>query len=113
MKAILCTELTGPDGLAVADLPDPSAGPGQVMVGIRTCGLLLVKNVLAVGLYWGGYAKRNPQVLTDSLAPLFAWQTPGKLKPHISATFPLAKTGEAMRSLMERRSRGKVVVTTS
>ncbi len=75
-------------------------------------GLLLVKNVSAVGLYWGAYARRNPQVLTDSLAQLFAWHAVGKLKPHISATFPLAETGEAMRSLMERRSKGKVVVVT-
>lgn len=75
-------------------------------------GLLLVKNVAVVGLYWGAYAKRDPQVLTDSLAQLFAWQAVGKLKPHISATFPLAETGEALRLLMERRSRGKVVVVT-
>lgn len=75
-------------------------------------GLLLVKNVSAVGLYWGAYARRNPQVLTASLAQLFAWHAAGKLKPHISATFPLAETGEAMRSLMERRSKGKVVVVT-
>lgn len=73
-------------------------------------GLLLVKNASAVGLYWGAYAKRNPQVLSDSLASLFAWHAAGKLKPHISATFPLAETAEALRSLMERRSRGKVVV---
>lgn len=73
-------------------------------------GLLLVKNVSAVGLYWGAYAKRNPQVLTDSLATLFAWHAAGKLKPHISATYPLAQTGEALRALMERRSTGKVVV---
>ncbi len=75
-------------------------------------GLLLVKNVAVVGLYWGAYAKRDPQVLTDSLAQLFAWQAVGKLKPHISATFPLAETGEALRLLMERKSVGKVVVTT-
>lgn len=87
-------------GFASGRIPQPPAG------------LLLVKNVSVVGLYWGAYAKRNPQVLTASLAQLFAWQAEGKLKPHISATFPLAETSAAMRSLMERRSVGKVVVTT-
>ncbi len=76
-------------------------------------GLLLVKNASAVGLYWGAYAKRNPAVLTDSLVTLFGWHAAGKLKPHISATYPLAETGEALRALMERRSTGKVVVVTS
>jgi len=73
-------------------------------------GLLLVKNVSAVGLYWAAYAKRDPQVLTDSLTQLFAWQAAGKLKPHISTTYPLADTGAALRALMERRSVGKVIV---
>lgn len=87
-------------GFAGGRIPQPPAG------------LLLVKNVSVVGLYWGAYAKRDPQTLTESLAQLFAWQAAGKLKPHISATFPLEKTGDALRSLMERRSVGKVVVTT-
>ena len=73
-------------------------------------GLLLVKNVSAVGLYWGAYAKRNPQVLTDSLSTLFGWHAAGKLKPHISAAYPLEQAGEALAALMERRSQGKVVV---
>lgn len=88
-------------GFASGRIPQPPAG------------LLLVKNVSVVGLYWGAYAKRDPQVLTASLAQLFAWQAEGKLTPHISATFPLEKTGDALRSLMERRSVGKVVVTTA
>jgi len=87
-------------GFASGRIPQPPAG------------LLLVKNVSVVGLYWGAYARRNPQALTDSLAQLFAWQAEGKLKPHISAAFPLGKSGDALRSLMERRSVGKVVVTT-
>ena len=87
-------------GFASGRIPQPPAG------------LLLVKNVSVVGLYWGAYAKRDPQTLTASLAQLFAWQAEGKLKPHISAAYPLEETGEALRSLMERRSVGKVVVVT-
>ncbi len=87
-------------GFASGRIPQPPAG------------LLLVKNISVVGLYWGAYAKRDPQVLTDSLAQLFAWQAAGQLKPHISAAYPLAETGAALQSLMERRSVGKVVVMT-
>ena len=51
MKAILCTELTGPDGLAVADLSDPTAGPGQVVVGIRACGVNFADTLIVQGQY--------------------------------------------------------------
>ena len=31
---------------------------------------MLVKNISAIGVYWGGYLKFNPKALTDSLAEL-------------------------------------------
>ena len=42
---------------------------------------------------------------------LLAWLAAGKLKPHISARFPLEKAPDAMRELRERRAVGRVVVT--
>lgn len=72
--------------------------------------LALVKNFSVVGVYWGAYAKRKPQVLTDSLSTLMAWHGQGKLKPYISQTFPLHETPAAFHTLMERRALGKVVV---
>lgn len=76
-------------------------------------GLVLVKNISIVGLYWGSYARHNPRVLTGSLATLLGWYTEGKIRPHVSATYPLEQTAEALRSLIERRSTGKVVVVGS
>jgi NADPH2:quinone reductase len=35
----------------------------------------------------------------------------GKLRPHISARFPLARAGEAIRMLADRKAMGKVIVT--
>jgi NADPH:quinone reductase-like Zn-dependent oxidoreductase len=32
------------------------------------------------------------------------------LKPHVSAQIPLARAGEAIRLLMDRKAQGKVVV---
>ena len=72
--------------------------------------LLLVKNISAVGLYWGAYAKNAPKVLTDSLATLFGWYVEGKIKPHISQTFPLEKAADALNSLIQRKATGKVVL---
>lgn len=45
---------------------------------------LLVKNISVMGLYWGGYQKFRPDVLTGSLETLVGWYAEGGLRPHIS-----------------------------
>ncbi|GAB4386161.1 NADPH:quinone oxidoreductase family protein [Albidovulum sp.] len=72
---------------------------------------LLVKNIAVLGLYWGGYLAFRPEVVTSSLRTLFGWYAEGGLEPHISHRFPLAQAAEALATLRERRSTGKVVVT--
>ena len=73
--------------------------------------ILLVKNLTVLGLYWGGYAKLRPSVLTDSFRQLFIWFAEGRLTPHVSHTLPLQDANDALELLAERRSTGKVVVT--
>ncbi|MEQ8290569.1 MAG: NADPH:quinone oxidoreductase family protein [Roseovarius sp.] len=72
---------------------------------------LLVKNISVLGLYWGGYLKFRPQVISDSLATLFGWYAEGKLKPHVSHTLPLDRAEEGLDLLRTRKSTGKVVIT--
>jgi NADPH2:quinone reductase len=72
----------------------------------------LVKNLEIHGLYWGGYLKLAPELLTGSMAQLFDWFSEGGLVPHISAQIPLERTAEALDLLRARRSTGKVVVLT-
>jgi NADPH2:quinone reductase len=73
--------------------------------------LLLVKNISVMGLYWGGYLRFAPDILTASLSELMALYSAGRIEPHVSATFPLARAGEALELLRSRSSTGKVVVT--
>ena len=72
--------------------------------------ILLVKNLTVLGLYWGGYARINPTVLTDSFKTLFDWYVAGKLKPHVSHVAPLEQANEALELLRSRKATGKVVV---
>ena len=73
--------------------------------------LTLVKNCSVVGVFWGAYARKQPHTLLQSLQTLLGWYSEGKLKPHISATYPLEQVAEAMNSLIKRKSTGKVVLT--
>lgn len=72
--------------------------------------LALVKNFSVVGLYWGRYSQKDPSTLMGSMKQLLNWFSEGKLKPHISQTFPLEQGSEALLTLMERRAQGKVVL---
>lgn len=72
---------------------------------------LLVKNIDAIGFYWGGYLKWAPERLAGSLAELMQMYEAGQLSPHIGATRPLAQAAEALELLRSRKVAGKVVVT--
>jgi NADPH2:quinone reductase len=72
---------------------------------------LLVKNLTVLGVYWGGYLKFRPEVITDSLRTMLGWYDEGKLKPHVSHVLPLEQAAEGLELLRARKSTGKVVIT--
>jgi NADPH:quinone reductase len=74
--------------------------------------ILLVKNIDVIGFYWGSYQARKPELLRDSYSKLLHWFEEGKLKPHISAHMDLNEVARAMELLRQRKSTGKVVLTT-
>lgn len=63
-----------------------------------------------VGVYWGEWARRAPGEFAAAVKELCAWYGQGKLRPHVSATYPLARAAEAMQLLAARRAKGKVVI---
>jgi NADPH2:quinone reductase len=73
--------------------------------------LTLLKGCQIVGVFWGASTARDPQHTRESLEALLRMVCEGKLAPHISARIPLARAGEAIRLLMDRKALGKVVVT--
>ncbi|MCA3696411.1 NADPH:quinone oxidoreductase family protein [Aquidulcibacter sp.] len=73
--------------------------------------LTLLKSCQIVGVFWGAFTARNPKANQENIAELMALYAAGKIKPHVSAHFPLDKGAEAIRHLMDRKATGKVVVT--
>jgi NADPH2:quinone reductase len=74
--------------------------------------LTLLKGSSVVGVFWGEFTRREPQQSTQNNRELMDLFLAGKLRPHICATFPLARTAEALQVLTSRKALGKVVVTT-
>lgn len=71
---------------------------------------LLVKNISIVGVYWGAYRTRDPEVFRNGFAELTRWWDEGKLKPHVSQIFPLADAPKALAMLEGRQSTGRLVI---
>ncbi|MEO0600383.1 MAG: NADPH:quinone oxidoreductase family protein [Myxococcota bacterium] len=51
MRAALITELTGPDGIAVRDLPTPEPQPGEVRIRVEAAGVNFPDLLMSRGLY--------------------------------------------------------------
>jgi NADPH2:quinone reductase len=75
--------------------------------------LALLKGASVVGVFWGDFGKREPKEFAQSLRQIAAWYEQGKVKPHVSQTFPLARAAEALKLMAARKVKGKVVLTVS
>ncbi len=73
--------------------------------------LVLLKGCEVVGVFWGAFAAREPDLNRENLALLGRWYQEGRIRPHVSATYPLERAADALRDLIERRATGKLVLT--
>lgn len=73
--------------------------------------LTLLKSSSIVGVFWGASVAREPKLHESNVRDLFKLHADGKIKPRISARYPLAEGGKAIRALMDRTATGKLVVT--
>ncbi|HLJ89268.1 MAG TPA: NADPH:quinone oxidoreductase family protein [Candidatus Angelobacter sp.] len=74
--------------------------------------IALVKNIDVIGFYWGSYFSHKPALVRQSFDQLFRWFEAGKLQPHVSERMDLKDAGLALGMLRDRKSTGKVVLTT-
>ena len=72
--------------------------------------LLLLKQAAMLGVFWGAWARAHPAANAADFAQLFAWHAAGRLRPHVSARFPLERFREALNTVVERRAQGKVAL---
>ena len=72
--------------------------------------LTLLKGCSIVGVFWGAFMRKEPGAAAKNHAQLMTWLTTGKLKPLISAVYPLAQAPRALKDLIERKAMGKVVL---
>ena len=74
--------------------------------------LPLLKGFSIVGVFWGSFTRKEPKKNEANVRELLAWIAGGKLKPLVSEAFPLEQAAQALKDVMERRVKGKVVLVT-
>jgi NADPH2:quinone reductase len=72
--------------------------------------LPLLKGSAIVGVYWGDWMRREPEAARREMSELLGWLADGRVKPHVSARYPLARTADALVALARRAVTGKVVI---
>ena len=72
--------------------------------------LALLKNCAIVGIFWGAWTERDAAASEQNNRELVAFYQQGKIKPHVSGHYPLAKAGDAIADLAARKALGKLVV---
>lgn len=73
---------------------------------------VLIKNYSVVGLHWGLYARRAPELIPPAMLQLFELYRAGVIKPYISARLPLTEAPAALALVGGGKSTGKVVLQT-
>lgn len=72
--------------------------------------ILLVKNVAALGFYFGAYLEQNPDIAKAGMAELLDLLSSGKISPMVSAVYSLSDAMEALDAIRNRTATGKLVI---
>lgn len=72
--------------------------------------LALVKGFSLVGVFWGSFTQREPEVYAANMQELLGWYGEGKIKPYVEQTFPLAQAAKALEHIHSRKATGKIVL---
>ncbi|XP_059001950.1 quinone oxidoreductase-like protein 2 isoform X8 [Mustela lutreola] len=124
-ETVLVTAAAGATGLAVIDVAtnvlqaQVLAWEGRiVVVGFAggniasvPANLLLLKNISAMGLYWGRYKEQSFPVFSRTLSSALQYCQQGRIQPHIGAVFKLEEVNDAFLHVIQRKSTGKVLIS--
>ncbi len=124
-------ELTGGEGADV--VYDPVGGElaeqafratawhGRYLVIGFACGdipkfpanIALLKEASIIGVWWGTWAMKNPQLQIQNMLAMAQLIKEGTLTPRVTKSYALDEYVDAFKAITERRARGKVILRMS
>ncbi len=73
--------------------------------------LALLKGCSIVGVFWGRFTGEEPAVNLQNIQALWELFESGRIRPVVTDCFPIEQYEEAFNCMIERRARGKVILT--
>jgi NADPH2:quinone reductase len=75
--------------------------------------LPLLKGCSIVGVFYGAFRRAEPARWRELRDELVAWLAAGRIRPTITARYPLEQAADALRVVAERRALGKLMLSTA
>lgn len=72
--------------------------------------LTLLKGTQILGVFWGAHVAQESSLHQQNVTDLFQLYAMGKIRPRISARFPLEDISQALGQLQDRKVMGKIVL---
>lgn len=72
--------------------------------------IALLKEASIIGVWWGTWCAKNPQLHVQNMQELVAMLEQGRLTPRVTESYPFDDYVDAFRAITERRARGKVIL---
>jgi NADPH2:quinone reductase len=72
--------------------------------------LALLKGYSLVGVFWGSFTQKEPDLYAENMRELIGWYLAGKVKPVIEARYKLAEAAKVLDHVLNRGAHGKLVL---
>jgi len=72
--------------------------------------LTLLKGCSIVGVFYGSFLRNEAEHGIAMRDELMQWLSQGRVRPHISARYPLEQAAQALAQFVQRRATGKIVL---
>jgi len=72
--------------------------------------LVLLKEYSLVGVFWGAFTVKEPEVYAANNRELFDWHSKGRIKPRIDERRPLSDAASAVQRILDRGAVGKTIL---
>lgn len=72
--------------------------------------LALVKGYSLVGVFWGAFTRKEPQIYAENMRELIGWYSAGMVKPLIEGRYKLAEAPAVLKRVLGRGATGKIVL---
>jgi NADPH2:quinone reductase len=73
--------------------------------------IVLLKEASVIGVFWGAWSARNPDLQQQNMSEMDAMVQQGTLVPRVTKSYPLNEYQNAFSAITERRAQGKVILT--